>query len=385
MTSSQGVHDAGFTALPPELIIAIASHLPRPDLARLSRVSSFYRSVCVKRLYMEVEDHVIVWPEHGIVHLRPPLNNPDYAKHVRCLQVSARPEGCCRLPPFTLPHLDVLRVQFGSQYHIYGDGAPEFASADAYTPRTLVMELPNDPYFSDFPMSYLTSRMKSTQLVLLLRNFGFADAAVSNFTPRCTRTVTIVVLLRGRQCTLERLVTALMSICLRLANQDCTPFKYHQLQHVRFVIGGMTLSRACYDQLLRSLLKHIKRYSYYTGPDVPAQYAAPDSASTTAKDAPRLPRGSSEDGTPYDYADRSQRPPPTIEILSMDEYLSLGSSRYVLSEDDLKDHREQVAEHVFDDAGAVAKIKKQVEEYQHVGMIMRPMESDLSGPDGNDD
>lgn len=164
-------------------------------------------------------------------------------------------------------------------------------------------------------MTYLSSKMRTAQLILLLRNFQYADGAVSNFTPRGARSVTILILLRRPHCTLDRAVSALVSICLRLANQNYAPFKYHQLQHVRFVIGGMQLSQACYDQLPRSLLMHIKRYSYYKGRDMPTQYAESETATTTGKDAPRLPDGPSADDTPYDPADRSQRPPPTIEIV----------------------------------------------------------------------
>lgn len=235
--------------------------------------------------------------------------------------MSDRPEGCCPLPPFILLNFDVLRLEFGGQFSI-GEGVPEFASADAYTPRTLAVELPYDLHDDAFPMTYLTSRMKTTQLVLPLRNFSHADTAVSNFTSRCARTITIVALLSCRQSTLERLITALVSICFSLANQDCTPFKYNRLQHVRFVIGGMALSQACYDQLLRSLLKHIERFSSYGGSVMPAQYAVPETASTTAEHVPRLPAGPSGDHETYDYADRSQRWPPVIEILPMAEYLA---------------------------------------------------------------
>lgn len=367
MPDTQSAHGFDLTSLPPELIAVVASHMPKSSLAGLMRANKFFYNLCLKILYAEVDEHIITWwSDEGVVHRRPSLR-----MRVRCLQVLARPETCCALRPFTLPNLEVLRLEFGGQFETRRGGVPEFASTNAYHPRTIVVELPHDVFYSGFPMAYLSSKMKTAQLVFLLRNFHYADGAVSNFTPRGARSVTILILFNRGQCTLNRVVSALVSICLRLANQDCTPFQYHRLQHVRFVVGGMQLSQACYDQLLRSLLKHIKRHSYYKGRDMPTQYAESETATTTGEDAPWLPDGPSADDTPYDPADRSQRPPPTIEIVPMDDYLARKSSRFVLSRDDLKLHYKLARENVISGAEAVAEIRRHIERYSHRGLIMK--------------
>lgn len=67
MSSIQDAQNFSLATLPTELIAVIPLHLSRADLARCSRVNTFFRDICVKRLYTEVVEHTITWTEEGIL------------------------------------------------------------------------------------------------------------------------------------------------------------------------------------------------------------------------------------------------------------------------------------------------------------------------------
>lgn len=359
----------GFASLPAELIADIIAFLSLSDIAQLLRVNSLLHEACIKAIYTQTQD---VFEsdnlfERNHTHARPPLDNAKYAQHVRCLDVRARPQACCNLPPFSLPNLDVLRLRFDTEFLECNRGCliPESVSTDVYKPKMLMIHTPTSFYGDAFPINYVAEKIKTAELVLVVKCSAGCDMAVSKSTPVTARSVTIIIHVGSLQETFP----AIQNLCTRLANLSCYPFYGHRLQHVRFVLAGIDLTSRCYDQLLISLQEHIRKCTHYKGDDAPGA-----DATQAALFAGPLAGDLQEDAEPV-----SNLPPPAIEVCSLYDYCLLKSGQLVLSWEDIADHCDLAPDNELDDPKS---IKDFIESYSYAGPARNtelPRAEDIQG------
>lgn len=310
--------------IPLELLVEIASHLPRADLARLVRVNTFFRAALLQHLYAEVIDVAAFHSRSGMKHHRPPLEK--YAKHVRCLEVRAKPFACCEGPEHPLPALQVLRLEYAGLDIDTADEVPRFCSSDAYEPDTVVVCSPSTMRKDATPAKEIAEKLERAKFVLHLRERPelLLGALLGAYTPRSRSEVTMILnFLADRKETVD----ALLETCRCLANLDQAPLDNHQLRRVCFVVGGVEFSDTAREELAKGLSKQMAKHRTVA--------ALPDAVSIPDTNMDATSAHAVDDSA---IVVEEVLPPPDIEILHLEEYLRDKRSRHVLSRTDIMRH-----------------------------------------------
>lgn len=256
--------DPVLTPFPTEVLLHIAADVGKPDLARLLRVNSFFHQVFIKPLYAHVPV-VVIKQGKTEDHCRPPLASPEYAQHVRCIDVPVIPRPCCRAPTGqpVLPSLQVINLV--AEPHGKGEDHRKFCPPPVgLQAKTVVIRR---PLIWDTARHFTAGLLgDTTQLVLFLSStdhaggnshklptFGKLLDILDLEIPSCTRNLTIVLAPSTdpdwKQSTVSTLIRAFDHLGYH------TDFVSTQLHSLTFVLGEVAFAASSRDVILAEVRK----------------------------------------------------------------------------------------------------------------------------------
>lgn len=266
--------DPVISPFPAEVLMHIAEDVARPDLARLLRVNSFFHQAFIKALYTRVPAVVVQNRPKGTLHKRPPFKLPQYAQHVRCLEVPVWPSSCCRVPS-KLPRLPALEVISLEPALVHGKGSARNASAatefcplpSTLRAKTVVIRY---PFLYDGGNDVSENLMNDeTQFVVFLdvaggdgQNPAFGELLdiVDFEIPELVRDLTIVLKPSTEPAWKFLTVSTLVRLCDHF--EDANFHTFSELRSLTFVLGDEAFSTASRDAILadvRTTLRSIRQ------------------------------------------------------------------------------------------------------------------------------
>lgn len=298
------------TPFPVEVLLLVAENVPRPDLAQLSRVNTTFHQAAVKALYTHVPVVVLDAKQPSNTHYRPAFNKPEYARHVKCLDVPVFPLPCCEvLETFPeLPSLEVIRLN--DQYsHKHATGEEELCPLPAdLRVRTVVLRYPAGLMAGyEVPRKLLE---RSEHLVVFVdldhdfRNrfgrFGSIVETLQCEIPECTRNLTIVLKPTSAAEWEYRTVSTLLRICDR-TTETLFNVSFEEMLSLSIVLADDAFSSATRDTIVKDVSK--------------------------SREAAKV---KAEDSDAHEY--------PDLKILLLSEFLSKEEYAYALTPDEVKDY-----------------------------------------------
>lgn len=242
------------TSLPIELLIDIASRVPRADQSRLLRVSKLLHAAAVQVLYADIPDNVPLYPKVGpkvCFHL--PLHIPSYAQHVHCLS-STHP--CCDRLPYDLPNLQVLKISRPTTAESL------IWSKSGLRPHTVVISSVTHPM--DRPAPEFLAWLEDKRVVIMIALSWF-EKVLPVILPTNVKTMTLVL-----GCHNMNRVMKAEWFCLQLFRwtrylvATKISLRFPQLQEIRMVLYEVLIPAQTRLRLQQSL----QRYMEQVGPEL---------------------------------------------------------------------------------------------------------------------